>query len=64
VLKGSSLGAAIAYPEIASVLLGTVNNLVGQPVVIMTITLLLYLGFSSLIAAALQLYLWRKARWR
>jgi general L-amino acid transport system permease protein len=64
VLKSSSLGAAIAYPEIASVLLGTVNNLVGQPVVVMTITLLLYLGFSSLIAAAMHLYLWRKVRWQ
>jgi general L-amino acid transport system permease protein len=63
VLKSSSLGAAIAYPEIASVLLGTVNNLVGQPVVVMTITLLLYLGFSTLIAAAMHLFVWRKARW-
>jgi general L-amino acid transport system permease protein len=64
VLKSSSLGAAIAYPEVASVLLGTVNNLVGQPIVVMTITLLLYLGFSSVIAAAMHLYLWHKARWR
>lgn len=64
VLKSSALGAAIAYPELTSVLIGTVNNLVGQPVVIMAIVLTLYLGFSICIAAVLHWFEWRSSRWR
>ena len=64
ILKSSALGAAIAYPELVSVLIGTVNNLVGQPVVIMAITLILYLSFSICIAGMMQWHEWRKARWQ
>ncbi len=64
ILKSSALGAAIAYPELVSVMIGTVNNLVGQPVVIMAITLILYLGFSICIAGMMQWHQWRKARWQ
>ncbi len=54
--KGTSLAAAIAYPEVVSVLVGTVNNLVGQPVVIMALTLLVYVAFSLAIAAFMNWY--------
>lgn len=54
--KGTSLAAAIAYPEIVSVFVGTVNNLVGQPVIIMGITLLTYSFISILIALMLHWY--------
>ena len=46
IFKSSSLGAAIAYPEVVSVLVGTINNLVGQPLEIMAIVLLLYVPVS------------------
>lgn len=54
--KGTSLAAAIAYPEIVSVFVGTVNNLVGQPVIIMGITLMTYSLISILIALMLHRY--------
>jgi len=54
--KGTSLAAAIAYPEVVSVFVGTVNNLAGQPVVIMAITLLVYVFVSLCIAAAMHAY--------
>ncbi len=54
--KGTSLAAAIAYPEVVSVMVGTVNNLVGQPVVIMGLTLLVYVTFSLAIAAGMNWY--------
>jgi general L-amino acid transport system permease protein len=60
--KGTSLAAAIAYPEVVSVFVGTVNNLVGQPVVIMGLTLAVYASISALIALALHLYRERLAR--
>ena len=52
----SSLAAAIAYPEVVSVFVGTVNNLVGQPVVIMGITLLVYASVSLAIALFMNWY--------
>lgn len=54
--KSTSLAAAIAYPEIVSVLVGTVNNLVGQPVIIMLVTLCTYTVISLCIALALNGY--------
>ena len=54
--KSTSLAAAIAYPEVASVFVGTVNNLVGQPVAIMTMTLLIYALVSLCIALFLNWY--------
>lgn len=51
--KSTSLAAAIAYPEVVSVFVGTVNNLVGQPVTIMAITLAVY-AFVSLCVALLM----------
>lgn len=54
--KATSLAAAIAYPEIVSVFVGTVNNLVGQPVIIMGITLIIYVFVSLLIALFMNWY--------
>ncbi len=54
--KSTSLAAAIAYPEVVSVFVGTVNNLVGQPVVIMGITLLVYAFVSLCIALFMNWY--------
>ena len=56
IFKSTSLAAAIAYPEIVSVFVGTVNNLVGQPVIIMAITALTYTAVSLLIALVLNGY--------
>ncbi|UCG74228.1 MAG: ABC transporter permease subunit [Chromatiales bacterium] len=54
--KATSLAAAIAYPEIVSVFVGTVNNLVGQPVIIMGITLIIYVLVSLAIAVFMNWY--------
>lgn len=57
--KSTSLAAAIAYPEVASVFVGTVNNLVGQPVTIMAMTLVIY----ALVSLGIALYLnWYQRR--
>jgi general L-amino acid transport system permease protein len=56
IFKGTSLAAAIAYPEVVSVFVGTVNNLVGQPVIIMAITALTYATISLGIALVLNWY--------
>ncbi len=50
VLKASSLGAAVAYPEVVSVMVGTTNNIVGRPIEIMALTLVTYLLISLLVA--------------
>ncbi len=50
IFKSTSLGAAIGYPEIVSVLVGTTNNLVGRPIEIMFMTFLTY-SLISLLAA-------------
>ncbi len=60
--KATSLAAAIAYPEVVSVFVGTVNNLVGQPVMIMAMTLAVYVLVSLLIAAVMNRYNRRIAR--
>ncbi|WP_446830998.1 ABC transporter permease subunit [Candidatus Foliamicus sp.] len=54
--KATSLAAAIAYPEIVSVFVGTVNNLVGRPVEVMAVTLAFYAGVSFAVA-------WLMGRW-
>ena len=52
--KSTSLAAAIAYPEVVSVFVGTVNNLVGQPVFIMAMTMVVYVFISLCIALFLN----------
>lgn len=56
IFKSSSLGAAIAYPEIVSVFVGTINNIVGQPLEIMAVTLVFYVCVSLLISFLLNRY--------
>jgi len=56
IFKSSSLGAAIAYPEVVSVLVGTINNLVGQPLEIMAVTLVFYVSVSLFISFLLNRY--------
>ena len=56
IFKSSSLGAAIAYPEIVAVLVGTINNLVGQPLEIMAITLVFFVSVSLLISYLMNRY--------
>jgi len=46
VLKNSSLGTAIAYPDLILVFAGTVLNQTAQPIEVMTMTLLTYLALG------------------
>ena len=48
VIKNSSLGVAIAYPDLVSVFAGTVLNQTGQAVEVILITMLVYLSLSLL----------------
>lgn len=50
-LKNSSLGAAIAYPDLMHVFAGTAVNQTGQPMEVMLITLATYLALGLGIAA-------------
>jgi general L-amino acid transport system permease protein len=51
ILKNSSLGSAIAYPELILIVAGTILNQTGQPIEAMTITLATYLALGLAIAA-------------
>jgi general L-amino acid transport system permease protein len=42
IFKATSLGAAVGYPEIVSVMVGTTNNIVGRPVEIMFLIFAVY----------------------
>ena len=53
IFKATSLGAAIGYPEIVSVMVGTTNNIVGRPVEIMFLTFAVY-SVVSLLGIALM----------
>ena len=46
--KNSSLGVAIAYPDLVNVFAGTVLNQTGQAVEVILITMLVYLSLSLL----------------
>jgi general L-amino acid transport system permease protein len=52
-VKGSTLAAAIAYPDLVSVFAGTVLNLTGQAIEIMLVTGSVYLVISFAIATLL-----------
>jgi general L-amino acid transport system permease protein len=53
-LKSSSLGAAIAYPELMQVVAGTTLNLTAQPIEIMAMTMVTYLLLCLVIAGAIN----------
>jgi general L-amino acid transport system permease protein len=54
--KASSIGAAVGYPEVVSVMVGTTNNLVGRPVEIMALTLAVYASVSLVAAGLMNRY--------
>ncbi|PWT86362.1 MAG: amino acid ABC transporter permease [Proteobacteria bacterium] len=49
-LKNTSLGSAIAYPDLMHVFAGTVLNQTGQPLEVMLITLATYLGLGLVVS--------------
>lgn len=59
--KNSSLGAAIAYPELVLVFAGMVLNHTGQAIETIFMVMLVYLGISLGIAATMNWYHARKA---
>jgi general L-amino acid transport system permease protein len=54
--KNSSLGIAVAYPDLVSVFAHTVLNQTGQAVEVIAITMLVYLTISLLISAFMNWY--------
>jgi len=54
-LKSTSLGAAIAYPELMQVFAGTTLNQTGQPIEIMAVTMATYLLICLAIAGSVNL---------
>jgi len=57
--KNSSLGVAIAYPDLVSVFAGTVLNQTGQAIEVIAITMLVYLTLSLVTSAFMN---WFNAR--
>ncbi|RJF87691.1 amino acid ABC transporter permease [Oleomonas cavernae] len=60
-LKNSSLGAAIGYPELVAVMTGTVNSQTNQAVEAIALAMAVYLTVSLLISAGMNWYNARKA---
>jgi general L-amino acid transport system permease protein len=56
VLKNSSFGAAIAYPELVSVFMGSALNNTGQAIEIIAITLSVYLALGLAVSAFMNWY--------
>ena len=54
--KNSSLGAAIAFPELVNVFMGTAINQSGRAVEIVALTMLVYLTFSLLTSLFMNWY--------
>lgn len=55
-IKNSSLGAAIAYPDLVSVFAGTVLNQTGQAIEVIAVTMAVYLTISLLISLLMNWY--------
>lgn len=55
-LKNSSLGAAIAFPELVAVFAGTALNQSGRAIEIISMTMLVYLVFSLLTSFLMNIY--------
>jgi general L-amino acid transport system permease protein len=56
VLKNSSLGAAIGFPELMNVFVGSALNITGQAVEIIAITLAIYLSIGLAVSAFMNWY--------
>lgn len=54
--KNSSLAAALAYPELASVFAGTVLNQTGQAIEVLAITMGVYLSINLITALLMNMY--------
>ncbi len=54
--KNSSLGAAIAYPDLVSIFAGTVLNQTGQAIEVICITMAVYLSISITISVMMNWY--------
>jgi general L-amino acid transport system permease protein len=54
--KNSSLGAAIAYPELVSIFAGTALNQAGRAIEIVGMTMAVYLTFSLLTSFLMNVY--------
>jgi general L-amino acid transport system permease protein len=55
-IKNSSFGAVIAFPEIVSVFVGSTLNQTGQAIEIIAITLAIYLSISLAVSALMNVY--------
>jgi len=55
-LKNSSLAVAIGYPELVQIFMGTVLNQTNRAIECVTITMLVYLAFSLIIASGMNWY--------
>jgi len=55
-VKNSSLAVAIGYPDLVQVFAGSVLNITGQAVEVITITMAVYLAISLLTSLAMNLY--------
>ncbi len=56
IVKGSSIAAAIGYPDLVAVFAGTALNIIGQAIEIMLITGAVYLSLGLGLAGAMMLY--------
>ncbi|HEV2957467.1 MAG TPA: ABC transporter permease subunit [Xanthobacteraceae bacterium] len=56
VLKNSSLGAAIGFPELMNVFVGSALNITGQAVEIIAVTLAIYLAIGLAVSALMNWY--------
>jgi general L-amino acid transport system permease protein len=56
VLKNSSFGAAIAYPDVVSLFMGSALNNTGQAIEIIAMTLAVYLFFGLIVSALMNWY--------
>ena len=55
-MKNSSLGAAVGYPEMVALFAGTVLNQTGQAIETMAITMSVYLAISISISILMNWY--------
>jgi general L-amino acid transport system permease protein len=55
-IKNSSFGAAIAYPEVVAVFMGSALVSTGQAIEIIAITLAIYLTLSLAVSALMNVY--------
>ena len=55
-IKSSSLGAAIAYPEIVQIFAGTVLNQSGRAIEVMFLVMVIFLVINLLISALMNWY--------